>query len=101
MERRGLECVRDTGYPFEWLGMTGAAAGLDDAERIVLAYTDAMTRVVAVEGALFERVRVLLGDRGVVELTAAVAGYNCVSRFLVALDVGEMNSQGVEGWKVE
>jgi hypothetical protein len=40
-----------------------------------------------------------LGDREVVELTASVAAYNCVSRFLVALDVGECN--GREMKKVE
>ena len=31
-------------------------------------------------------------DREIVELTVTIAAYNCVSRFLVALNVGEKNS---------
>jgi hypothetical protein len=38
----------------------------------------------------------VLGDREVVELTATVAAYNCVSRFLVALDVGECNGTAMK-----
>jgi len=32
-------------------------------------------------------------EQEIVELTATVASYNMVSRFLVALDVGEQNNQ--------
>ena len=32
-------------------------------------------------------------EREVVEITATVAAYNCVSRFLVALDVGGMSER--------
>ncbi|KAJ5179295.1 hypothetical protein N7492_002505 [Penicillium capsulatum] len=32
-------------------------------------------------------------DREIVELTTGIAGYNCVSRFLVTLDVGENNGR--------
>ena len=38
----------------------------------------------------------MFGERGVVEITATVAAYNCVSRFLVALDVGERNGEEPE-----
>ncbi|KAF1983966.1 hypothetical protein K402DRAFT_396159 [Aulographum hederae CBS 113979] len=64
----------------------------------VLNYTDYMTRAVRVPDAVFEQVRLALGgdERLVVELTATVAAYNCVSRFLVALDVGEENGKGLE-----
>lgn len=54
----------------------------------VLAYTDAMTRDVAVPDDVFAALGAHFGDREVVELTATVAAYNLVSRFLVALEVG-------------
>ena len=102
--------VRDRDGDWKWIG-EGTSSGLesrpggpddpDEEERIVLAYADAMTRDVVVGEGLFERVRGMLGDRGTVELTAAVAGYNCVSRFLVALDVGERNGVAVGKWKIE
>ncbi|CAI7597836.1 unnamed protein product [Penicillium viridicatum] len=63
-------------------------------QRAVLAYTDAMTESVTVSDDVFQQlVEAELSDREIVELTATVAGYNCVSRILVALDVGEMNSR--------
>ncbi|TKA71082.1 hypothetical protein B0A49_04320 [Cryomyces minteri] len=65
--------------------------GLSAREWAVLAYTDQMTRAVVVDERCFRRLRDFFTDREVVELTATVAAYNCVSRFLVALDVGENN----------
>lgn len=56
-------------------------------ERAVLAYTDAMTRHVRVPDAVFAAVRAEFDERGLVELTATVAAYNMVSRFLEALGV--------------
>jgi 4-carboxymuconolactone decarboxylase len=72
-----LDAVRDP----------GDAACLNPAHRLVLAYTDAMTRDVRVPDELFGAVLGELGERGTVELTATVASYNMVSRFLVALEV--------------
>ena len=95
---------------FEWnahvkiareLGMTddqeqgvrsGTQHSLSDEGYIVLQYSDAMTKSVNVDDALFAKVKALLPDQQVVELTATIAAYNMVSRFLVALDVGEQNS---------
>ncbi|KAK2768397.1 hypothetical protein FQN54_000252 [Arachnomyces sp. PD_36] len=57
----------------------------------VLRYTDAMTKTVRVPEEVFGELRRYFGEREVVEITATAAAYNCVSRFLVALDVGEMN----------
>ena len=65
----------------------GDAADLIPVHRLVLAYTDAMTRDVRVPDDVFAAVLDELGERGTVELTATVAGYNMVSRFLVALEV--------------
>lgn len=63
---------------------------LDEKHAAVLEYTEAMTVGVVVPEKVFERLKSLFEERHVVELTATVAAYNCVSRFLVALDVGEM-----------
>jgi alkylhydroperoxidase family enzyme len=49
-----------------------------------------------VEDGVAEMVKSVLEDTMVVELTATVAAYNAVSRFLVALDVGECNDRGMK-----
>lgn len=59
----------------------------DDTERAVLAYTDAMTRHVQVDDATFARVAQAFEAQQLVELTATVAAYNMVSRFLEALQI--------------
>jgi AhpD family alkylhydroperoxidase len=59
----------------------------NDTERAVLDYTDALTRQVQVDDAIFERVRTHFDPRGLVEVTATIAAYNMVSRFLIGLDV--------------
>lgn len=64
-------------------------AGFDERLLAVLGYTDAMTRAVTVPDEVFATVRAYLDDRQLVELTATVAAYNMVSRFLVALHVGD------------
>lgn len=55
----------------------------------VLCIADEMTRNVEVSEGTFAAVRGLFGEREVVEIVSTVACYNCVSRFLVALD-GEL-----------
>jgi len=64
--------------------------GLDEKHLAVLEYTDAMTIGCIVPDPLFQRIKGLFSDTEVVEITSTIAAYNCVSRFLVALDVGEM-----------
>ena len=54
----------------------------------MLEYAEAMTRDVKVPDALFARVAANFDARGRVDLTATIAAYNMVSRFLVALDIG-------------
>ena len=66
---------------------------LTEGQWVVLRYADAMTRSVKVEEGLFEEVKGLgLDSKEIVELTTTVASYNMVSRFLVALNVGEQVS---------
>ena len=56
-------------------------------ERDVLAYAEAMTLQVQVPQPVFDAVRSHFSDRAMVELTATVAAYNMVSRFLEALQI--------------
>ncbi|KAI1260893.1 putative 4-carboxymuconolactone decarboxylase [Xylariaceae sp. FL1019] len=65
-----------------------------ELEWAVLRYTDEMTRNVKVSDGTFAALESVMSEREVVEVTATVAAYNCVSRFLVALDVGERNATG-------
>lgn len=64
---------------------TGEDGALEELQQAAVDYATAMTRDVVVPDELFDRVRDLLGERGLVELTATVGAYNMVSRFLVAL----------------
>jgi alkylhydroperoxidase family enzyme len=50
-------------------------------------YAVAMTRTVKVPDALFAELRSRFSNSEVVELTASIAAYNMVARFLVALEV--------------
>ncbi|KAI9874931.1 MAG: hypothetical protein M1830_009104 [Pleopsidium flavum] len=78
------------------VGGDGDVEGLTEKQAAVKAYTDAMTKDVVVGEEVFARVKRLFSEREVVEITATVAAYNCVSRFLVALDVGEQNGKKPE-----
>ena len=71
----------------------GTVPGLSKEEHAVLLYTDEMTRDIKVKDETFARLKHLFNEREIVELTATIGGYNCVSRFLVALDVGENNGK--------
>ena len=53
----------------------------------MLDYTESMTRDVHVPDAIFAAVSKHFDARQIVELTATIAGYNLVSRFLEALKV--------------
>ena len=64
-----------------------APAGFSDAEQAVLAYTDSMTREIHVPDAVFDAIRPHFDERGIVELTATIAAYNLVSRFLEAMQI--------------
>lgn len=74
---------------------------LNEAYEAVIRYTDAMTLNVQVEDEVFGRLKEYFNEKEIVEITATIAAYNCVSRFLVALDVGERNKQTgpIEGAK--
>jgi alkylhydroperoxidase family enzyme len=69
---------------------------LSEKQWAVLRYADAMTRDVEVKEEVFGEVKKGFNERELVEITATVASYNMVSRFLVALDVGECNGKDVK-----
>jgi 4-carboxymuconolactone decarboxylase len=60
-----------------------------------VAYADAMTRDITVPDALYDALGAFFDDRQIVELTATAAVYNMVSRFLVALEVGQDRASAV------
>ncbi|QRP48526.1 carboxymuconolactone decarboxylase family protein [Amycolatopsis sp. FDAARGOS 1241] len=70
------------------LRRSGDPSVLDEAQQAVLAYTDAMTKRIAVPDKVFLALQKHFGDQEIVELTVTIGAYNLVSRFLVALEVG-------------
>lgn len=70
---------------------SGEKGLLTEKQWAVVRYTDAMTRDVRVGEEVFGELKRLFSEQEIVEITATIACYNCVSRFLVALDVGERN----------
>lgn len=71
-----------------------ASTLFDDEQRAVLAYTDAMTRQIQVPREVFAEVKTYFEPRQLVELTATIAAYNMVSRFLEALDIHSGDAVG-------
>lgn len=63
----------------------------DSIDRAVLAYADSMTRDVHVPKNVFDDVNQYFDARGMTELTATIASYNLVSRFLEALEIDPEN----------
>jgi AhpD family alkylhydroperoxidase len=59
----------------------------DATERAVLAYADAMTKDIQVDDAVFNAAAASLDAREMTELTATIAAYNLVSRFLEAIKI--------------
>ncbi|WP_144635674.1 carboxymuconolactone decarboxylase family protein [Bordetella genomosp. 13] len=66
---------------------SGDFSSLEKGEGAVLAYCDEMTRSIRVKDATFAAVRGAFSDQEIVEITATVAAYNMVSRFLEAIQV--------------
>ncbi|KAJ9226781.1 hypothetical protein DTO027B5_1883 [Paecilomyces variotii] len=84
MNEEGMRVVGDA-------QASGSEGVLNRKQNAVLQYADAMTKSVKVPDETFQELKDNFSEKEVVEITATVAAYNCVSRFLVALDVGERN----------
>ena len=65
----------------------GDFTALESGERAAMAYCDEMTRAIRVRDATFAAVRQAYDDKAIVEITATIAAYNMVSRFLEAIQV--------------
>ena len=63
------------------------------AERRQTAIENCTAREIRVPDSVFAQVRRQFDDRELVELTATVAGYNLVSRFLVAMQIDQERRQ--------
>ncbi|KAL4743104.1 AhpD-like protein [Aspergillus similis] len=69
-------------------------SALTPKQRAIVRYADEMTQTVKVQDETFAQLQKEgFSDREIVELTTGIACYNCVSRVLVALDVGENNAR--------
>ena len=68
-------------------GLRKNAVRLQGVESTVLRYTDAVTRDIHVTDALFDEVKRVFDEKTLVELTATIAAYNMVSRFLIAMRI--------------
>lgn len=83
----GRQASLDALQAWAGAGARGAPAGLDGDEALVAEYAAQMTRDVRVDDALFARMQQRFDTTELVEITAAIATYNMVARFLVALGV--------------
>lgn len=63
--------------------------GLESKHIAVLALADANTEQVKVPQEVFDAVKNFFSDKEVVELVATIAAYNCVVRFMSALEIGQ------------
>lgn len=63
---------------------------LTAVQAAALNFTDYSTKSIRVPQSVFDALHLHLNDRQMVEVTATIAAYNMVSRFLVALDVSDM-----------
>jgi alkylhydroperoxidase family enzyme len=69
---------------------------MDEKHALVMQYADASTKDIEIPDGIFKRMEELFSHQEIVEITATIGAYNCVSRFLVALNVGEMNGKKPE-----
>lgn len=83
----GTQAALDALQAFVRAGATGQPAGLEGDEALVARYAAQMTRDVQVDDALFAQLKERFATTELVEITAAIATYNMVARFLVALGV--------------
>jgi alkylhydroperoxidase family enzyme len=59
----------------------------DERDRAALAYTDAMTREIRVPDTVYDPLKGLFSERGIVELTILIGTYNMHARVLQALKI--------------
>ena len=87
LQAGGTQAALDALQGFVRGGARGEPQGLAGDEALVARYAAQMTRDVKVDDALFTRMKERFDTTELVEITAAIATYNMVARFLVALGV--------------
>jgi alkylhydroperoxidase family enzyme len=87
LEAGGTQAELDALNAYVRGAVDAVPAGLDGDEALVVRYAAQMTRTVKVDDTLFAQVHARFETAELVELTAAIATYNMVARFLVALGV--------------
>jgi alkylhydroperoxidase family enzyme len=65
--------------------------GLTNKQAAVVRYAAAMTSQTRVDDVVFTKVAKHFTPKEMIELTLSIAGFNCVTKFVCALDVGEKN----------
>ena len=90
---RGWEANVEKDGSGDGKGEGEVGVGLSKRQKAVLAYADAMTVGIKVSEEIFAWRSKSFDERKVVEITATVAAYNSVSRFVVALDVGDTSEK--------
>jgi alkylhydroperoxidase family enzyme len=83
----GSQAELDALQAYVRAGAAGEPHGLAGDEALVARYAVQMTRDVKVEDVLFAQLQARFDTTELVEITAAIATYNMVARFLVALGV--------------
>jgi alkylhydroperoxidase family enzyme len=83
----GTQAELDALQAFARAPAANEVAGLQGDEALVVRYASQMTRDVKVDDALFGQMQARFATSELVEITAAIATYNMVARFLVALGV--------------
>ena len=83
----GSQASLDALHAYATAGAAAAPRELAGDEALVARYAAQMTRNVSVDDALFALMKQRFDTTELVEITAAIATYNMVARFLVALGV--------------
>lgn len=83
----GSQASLDALLGFVAAGRDAEPVGLHADEALVVRYAAQMTRDVRIDDALFGQMQERFDTTALVEITAAIATYNMVARFLVALGV--------------
>ena len=85
----GTQAQLDALHAFVQANPRGVPAepALDEVERLVVRYAAQMTLDVKVADEVFDALRRHFDETQIVELTSAIATYNMVARFLVALQI--------------
>ena len=87
VSEEGLQGIKD-----------GSGRGLSAGQVAAMRYAEAITTTIEVPDEVFARLKEQFNAKEIVEITMVVSAYNCTSRFLVALNIGEANGTPIEKW---